>query len=143
MQYTHIRILETRFLINVPHKDFGCSNDHFVNEFSTAASHFFFLYDVVTTVFGLGWFGLALGCVGFGLAWLWVGLALAWVGFGLSWLWVGLALACVGFGLGWLCVGLALAWVCCGLSWVGLALAFVCFWVGFGFGLCWLWVGLA
>ena len=43
------------------------------------------LYDVVTTVFGLGWFGLALGCVGFGLAWPWVGLALAWVGLGLVW----------------------------------------------------------
>ena len=90
--YTHIRILEKGFL-NVPHKDFGCSNAHFVNEFSTAASHCFFcdhfLYDVVTTVFGLGWFGLALGCVGFGLAWPWVGLALAWVGFGFGWLWLG------------------------------------------------------
>ena len=32
LPYTHIRILEEGFL-NVPHKDFGCSNDHFVNEF--------------------------------------------------------------------------------------------------------------
>ena len=43
-----------------------------------------FLYDVVTTVFGLGWFGLALGwvsfgfgCVGFVLGWLWLGFAVA------------------------------------------------------------------
>ena len=48
-----------------------------------------FLYDVVTTVFGLGWFGLAFSCVGFGLTWPWVGLALAWVGFGFGWLWLG------------------------------------------------------
>ena len=86
--YTHIRILEKKGFLNVPHKDFGCSNDHFVNEFSTAASHLFFcyhfLYDVVTTVFGLGWFGLALGwvsfgfgCVGFVLGWLWLGFAVA------------------------------------------------------------------
>ena len=90
--YTHIRILEKGFL-NVPHTDFVCSNDHFVHEFSTAAYDLFFcshfLYDVVTTIFGLGWFSLALGCVGFGLAWPWVGLALAWVGFGFGWLWLG------------------------------------------------------
>ena len=77
--------------LNVLHKDFGCSHDNFVNEFSTAASHLFFcdhfLYDVVTTVFGLVW-------LGFGLCWLWVGFALAWVGFGFG---LG-CVALVGFG---------------------------------------------
>ena len=90
--YTHIRILEKGFL-NVPHKDFGCSNDNFVNEFSSAASHLFFCDHCL-------WLGLV--WLGFGLCWLWLGLA-----FGLGWLWLGLALALalavlalVGFGLG-------------------------------------------
>ena len=121
--YTHIRILEKRFL-KCPSQGFWMLKWLFCKWIFNSSISFVFLWPFfVWCCDHCLWLGLV--WLGFGLCWLWLGLALGWAGFGLGWLWVWLALAWV--RLAWLCAGFVLA-----LAWVGFALAWVvlCFSLG-------------